>query len=198
MNYFTADLHLGTDEILLRENRPFANINEFSNFCLNQWNKILMDKDVLWILGDFFNYNKNSKLTNNELINTLSFIAKLNCKTILIIGNGEERIMKELFGDKFGLFRFFCIDHGLYDVKSEAIIEMRGKLFYLNHFPHKHKNNMLNLFGHTHRTTGLWKPYGLNVGCDLNHFLLFSETEIFRLLEMKEKYWDNDIDIVDA
>ena len=82
MNYFTADLHLGTDEILLRENRPFANINEFSNFCLNQWNKILMEKDILWILGDFFNYNKNSKLTNNELINTLSFITKLNCKTL--------------------------------------------------------------------------------------------------------------------
>ncbi len=55
----------------------------------------------------------------------------------------------------------------------------------------------MNLFGHTHRTTGLWKLYGLNVGCDLNHFYLFSEDEIFRLLELKSKWWDSDVDNLD-
>lgn len=48
--------------------------------------------------------------------------------------------------------------------------------------------------GHTHRATGLWKPYGINVGCDLNHFRLYDLKEIKRLLSLKEKYWDNDED----
>lgn len=32
--------------------------------------------------------------------------------------------------------------------------------------------------------------------CDLNCYRLFSEKEILRLLEMKEKYWDNDPDVL--
>ena len=53
---------------------------------------------------------------------------------------------------------------------------------------------MLNLFGHTHRATGIWKPYGFNVGTDLNHFRPFTEQNIEYLIGMKEEWWDSDAD----
>ena len=76
-------------------------------------------------------------------------------------------------------------------------MEFDDKKFYLNHFPRKHKNDCINLFGHTHRTTGLWKPYGLNVGCDINHFYLFSQNDIHLLLKRKAEWWDIDPDALD-
>ena len=53
----------------------------------------------------------------------------------------------------------------------------------------------MNLFGHSHRAIGLYTPYGFNVGCDLNHFRLYSENDIAHLLYMKNEYWDKDANI---
>lgn len=58
MNYFTSDLHFGSDEILVRENRPFKNISAFQEYCFILWNQQLTEKDTLWIIGDFINYNQ--------------------------------------------------------------------------------------------------------------------------------------------
>ena len=54
----------------------------------------------------------------------------------------------------------------------------------------------MNLFGHTHRGTGLWKSFGLNVGIDMNYFRPFSETEILRLLKQKREWMDNDPNVL--
>lgn len=194
MNFFTADLHLGSNEILTRENRPFKDMNDFKNYFISIWNKQVKEGDVLWVVGDFVNYNNNYKLSREEVENVLAIVKRINCSVILLIGNGEERILRDLYNDDFEQFCLACKEVGFYDVKRDTVIEMQGRQFYCNHYPRNHRKNMVNLFAHTHRATGLWKPYGLNVGCDLNHFRLFSETEIFRLLEMKEKWWDTDID----
>ena len=39
---------------------------------------------------------------------------------------------------------------------------------------------------------GIYKSFGFNVGCDLNHFKLYSENDIKQLLKMKSLYWDKD------
>jgi len=194
MNYFTADLHLGSNEILIRENRPFDNIVAFQNYCFSLWNKQLTKEDTLWIIGDFVNYNKNYLLSKNDVDNVFGVVKQINAKVILIIGNNEQRIIKELFFNNFDLFRYHLIEIGFSDVKREDFLVFENENFYLNHFPSSHIEKFVNLFGHTHRATGLWKPYGLNVGCDLNHFRLYSEKDILFLLEMKRKYWDTDID----
>lgn len=60
------------------------------------------------------------------------------------------------------------------------------------HKPIEYNKDMKNLFGHVHRSCGLYKPWGINIGCDLNHFRLYSETDIDFLFKMKNKYWDTD------
>ncbi len=191
MYFFTSDTHFGCDEILLRENRPFKNMEDFKDSVFQFWNSQAKATDTIYHLGDFVNYNKTNKLGWQK---ALEEVKQINAKVILIIGNNEQRIIEEFFDKNFEKFRQYCKGIGFFDVKQDDYIEFNNEKFYLNHFPRNHKENYINLFGHTHRTTGLWKPYGLNVGCDLNHFYLFSENEIERLLSLKTRYWDDDID----
>lgn len=76
----------------------------------------------------------------------------------VIIGNNEERIIRDLFNDDINAFIKFCEN---YNVKAmvDDYITFEGYEFYINHYPRKHKNEYINLFGHVHRVTGLWKPY---------------------------------------
>ena len=194
MFFFTSDTHFGSDDTLIRENRPFKSYREFDKYVLNLWNGQTNNEDVIFHLGDFLNYNSKDKDSWKQ---TLSYVKELKASLILIIGNNEQRVIENHFNGSFVLFKEFCIGLGFKDVKIDCEIDLNGQIFYLNHYPRNHKNNLLNLFGHTHRATGLWKSYGLNVGCDLNHFFLYSENEIFRLLTQKDRYWDNDIDNLD-
>lgn len=190
MIFFTSDTHFLGKDTIIRENRPFKSAKDFANYTIKLWNKQANNHDIIYHLGDFVNYN--SKETDNWIAG-LNLVNKIKARVILIIGNNEERIIRDFFHNSFEDFKKYCIEHGFYDVKKEEILIINKKSFYLNHFPINHKENSINLFGHTHRATGLWKPYGLNVGCDLNHFMLFDINEIERLLIDKETYWDNDI-----
>lgn len=192
MLYFTADLHFGSDDILLREDRPFKSIKEFQDYCFNLWNNTLCKNDVLYILGDYCNYNTMATLSYPQVVDTYKTVVRFNCNVILIIGNNDQRIIDKFFNGNFDVFKNLLISFGFKDILREACITMRDKKFYLNHFPSRHKDGYINLFGHTHRTTGLWKPFGLNIGCDLNHFRLYDEDHVFKLIEMKEKWWDRD------
>ena len=53
MTYFTADLHLGHDNIISFCNRPFKNIEEMDKAIIDNWNSKVTEKDEVWILGDF-------------------------------------------------------------------------------------------------------------------------------------------------
>lgn len=194
MNYFIADLHFGSEEILQRENRPFSDIDVFQRYCYDLWNEVLNKNDTLYIIGDFINYNKDNKLSIDEIDDIFTSIKRIKANAILIIGNNEERIIKELFNNSFELFRDYLKKCGFKDIKKDEFISFEGENFYLNHYPSKHVDKYINLFGHTHKATGLWKPYGLNVGCDLNYFQIYSEDDIINLLKIKRKWWDNDID----
>ena len=114
-----------------------------------------------------------------------------------MIGNGKEGIIQEIFNGSTEGFRTFCKDSGFNDVAPEYALSFGGREFYLNHYPRKRRGNCVNLFGHTHRATGLWKPYGLNVGVDLNSFRPFSESDILELVDTKENWWDLDEDCLD-
>lgn len=189
--WFTSDTHFGCDDTLVRENRPFKSSKEFNREVSNMWSKKVHSDDILYHLGDFTNYNKSNMEVWEE---GLKVVKDISCKVVLIVGNNEERVIDSIFNNSFEDFRSYCKNIGFHNVVKEYEIEIRGIRFYLNHYPSRHRDGFINLFGHTHRATGLYKPFGLCVCCDLNHFELFSEDELFRLLDDKERYWDADID----
>lgn len=190
-DWFTSDTHFDSLDTIIRENRPFKSCNDFNKHVISLWNQQVDIDDIIYHIGDFANYNKDEKTQWKQ---GLMHVKDIKCKIVLIIGNNEERIIKEQFSNSFEQFEKWCKSVGFYKVAEQLEMTIDNKLIYLNHYPKNHKTGYVNLFGHVHRTTGIWKPYGINVGCDLNHFYLYSTDEIIRLLKCKEQYWDNDID----
>lgn len=189
MNFFTSDTHFGDNGIIKREIRPFKNFKQFEKKVIKLWNKQAKKNDTIYSVGDFFNYNKND---TKSWKNTLKLAKKIHAKIIIIVGNNEERIIKNEFDNNFENFKQILTQNGYHDVVFDAYININEFSYYLNHYPINKKDNYLTLFGHTHRSTGLWKPFGLNVGCDLNYFKLYSEDDIYNLSIEKQKFWDID------
>ena len=79
----------------------------------------------------------------------------------------------------------------MYDVKQNDVVDVLGTKFFVTHKPKDCNFDMLNLFGHSHKSMGLYKSFGFNIGCDLNNYCLYSEDDIKKLLNQKH-LWDKD------
>ena len=192
MKFFTADLHFGDNETIEREARPFSDIKEFVDCIVENINKVTTKEDTLYVLGDWINYNSINHPGLEECRNIFAINRRMNPGVILIMGNNEDRIVKAHYDGDFEKMRKDLIGLGFLDVLKETDVEVAGEMMHLVHCPVDHKEGCLNLFGHTHRWTGLWKPFGLNVGIDLNYFRPFSEKDIAYLLKTKREWWDKD------
>lgn len=197
-DWYTADTHFGTDSkiVLFRENRPYKSISEYTEDQVRIWNEQASEDDTIYALGDFCNYCERE----NEIdyMSGLAVSAQIRARMILIIGNNEERVIAKYFGDDFERFREFCLNEPSFkfaDVKKNDYITIEGQRFFLTHKPTDHADDCLTLFGHVHRGLGLYRPYGFNVGVDLNHFRLFGNSDIKLLLAQKRDWWDKDPDI---
>ena len=194
-NWFTADPHFGSDskEVLVRDARPFKDIEEYTSEQIRIWNSQASESDYIYVLGDFCNYNSTEK----DYKSGLAVSKQIRANIILIVGNQETRVTRDYFDGDFEAFRNYCLtdpDYSFYDVKRDDYIDIQGERFFLTHEPKDHDKECESLFGHVHRTGGLWRSFGFNVGVDLNHFRLFSEDDITLMLEKRNKYWDRDIE----
>ena len=193
MKFFTSDTHFGNDayQILDREYRPFKIPQEYANFQIDLWNNQTSENDIIYHWGDFCNY----KSKEHDFESGLLYVKKIKAKVVLIIGNNEERVIEHFFNGSFAEFKKYCLNIGFLDVVKNCEITINEEKFYLVHKPSEHHPTIFTLFGHLHKITGIWKPFGLNVGTDLKYFSLFSENDILDLKTKKEKYFDEDLDI---
>ena len=195
-NWYTADTHFGNDsnDSLIRDMRPFKDIAEYTAEQVRIWNEQASSDDTIYVLGDFCNYNGHEK----DFRSGLTVSKLVNANIILVTGNNEERVIDIHFGGDFDRFREYCLtcpEFRFKDVIRNTYIDINGIRFFLTHKPSDHDKTCLTLFGHVHRGLGLYRPFGFNVGTDLNHFHLFNDDDIMFLMEQKRKYWDIDIDI---
>jgi len=79
--WFTADLHLGHDNIRRHCNRPFKTVEEMDETIIRNWNSVVSDRDTVWVLGDF---SYRSQPADN-------YLRRLNGHKNLIIGNHDNR-----------------------------------------------------------------------------------------------------------
>ena len=193
--WFTADPHFGADSniILSREMRPFGDAAEYAREQVRLWNEQASEDDLIYVIGDFCNYNAYEK----DYVSGLEVSRRIRARVILLTGNQEDRVIEAFFGGDLDRFREFCLTDPRFrfeDVRRNAYVTACGEKFFLTHRPVDHDETCLNLYGHTHRSTGLWRRYGFNVGTDLNHFRLFGDKELLELLTQKNEYWDHDPD----
>ena len=189
MNFFTSDLHLSDVYTLQSDLRPFKNTKQFDKFILKNINKQAKADDTIYVVGDFIDCDGDG---HEEWKKSIQLVKKIKANVVLILGNNEDRVIKYYFNNNFEEFKSFCLSIGFKDVVKTLILTMRDKDFYLVHKPFEYNPNYINIFGHTHAAGGIYKPFGINVGCDLHHFRLVNENDLFHFLAKKAKYWDKD------
>lgn len=189
MYFFSSDTHFNDYDTLLVDKRPFKSAKAFDKFVLKTWNKQAGKKDTIFVVGDFVDCDGAGSRSWEK---SIKYVQKLKANVVLICGNNEDRVIKNFFDNDFESFRRYCLNIGFKDVHKSLTITFDNIEFYLVHKPINHKDGVINLYGHIHRSGGLYKPYGYNIGCDLNHFRLFSQKDIHDMIKMQQSYWDKD------
>lgn len=85
MIYLTADLHLGHENIITYCNRPFKNINHMNKVLVSNWNNLVKEEDVVYVIGDFS--KSDTKIDNSHFV--AKMLSKLNGTKHLILGNHD-------------------------------------------------------------------------------------------------------------
>lgn len=130
MIYFTSDLHLGHENVIKFENRPFSDVNEMNRVLIVNYNSIVRPDDTVYILGDLA-YRIPPDEANK-------MIAKLNGRKYLITGNHDKKYDESLFEE----------------ITAYKEIKYDGNNFVLMHYPIMEWNKMrygsYHLHGHIH------------------------------------------------
>lgn len=192
MNFFTSDIHLGDAVSVKADNRPFKNDKQFEKFLIKTWNKQARAGDTIYVVGDLFDCHSK---TEPYYLTKLWFVKKIKANIVLIMGNNEEKIINYFYKGNFGRLKEILLESGIKDFWKDGYVNVCGQEFFLTHKPKNHHPTLLSLFGHSHRAMGVYKSFGFNIGCDLNHFRLFSEDDIQALLTAKAEYWDKDTNL---
>lgn len=138
-NFYIADTHLGHQNVLKYDTRPFADLGEMEDALVENWNQAITEADTVYILGDFIWGKKQSEW--------LKLTEQLRGKKVLLRGNhdlGREQMSMEL------LARFETVADYL-----EIVDE--GRHVTLCHYPivfyhGSYRPNCYMLCGHVHRT----------------------------------------------
>lgn len=173
MIFFTADLHLGHENIIKQCQRPFNNVDQMDKELIKNWNSVVNVDDEVYILGDF---------TMKSAYVAHGYLSALNGKKYLIAGNHDDFIneFEMCYGD-------------LEWIKDYYKLSYEGMEFVLFHYPileweNKGKNS-IHLYGHIHNNKK-WLEYikqiggkSMNVGVDVNDYRPVSIERILDILE---------------
>ena len=175
MIFYTADLHLGHENIISYCNRPFSSVGEMNETIVSYWNAVVRPEDEVYILGDvLFKINSTSPL----------YLDRMNGKKHLIIGNHDKRNLKI---DRFRAL-FDSIDNYL-ELTGD------GRRVILFHYPivewDGYYRGYYHLYGHIHNNDNEANrimqavPNAFNAGVDLNDFTPQTLTQL--ICRNKEK-----------
>lgn len=133
--YFISDLHLGHENCLRFDNRPFSSIEEQDETIIRNWNNRVHSNDEVWILGDIGFYRVDKIV---RILKSLKGVKRL------CLGNHDGHYMKKQeFKDCF----------------EEIVLYKKihlGKRFGIicSHYPipcfDMHRYGWLHLYGHVH------------------------------------------------
>ena len=137
--YFTSDPHYGHANIIKFCNRPFNSFQEMNDILINNWNNIIREDDLCFILGDFSMWGKQA--WNNIL-------DRLMGRKILIMGNHDK--------DKnIPIERFEIVTDGFLNIRvKDDDKDKDGQRITLCHYPmlswYQSHRGAWQLFGHWH------------------------------------------------
>jgi calcineurin-like phosphoesterase family protein len=84
MIYFTSDQHFDHINVIKYCDRPFKDIKTMNNTIIKNYNNIISNEDIVYMLGDFSLYGPTHKLAVEV------FVQKLRGQKHLILGNHDR------------------------------------------------------------------------------------------------------------
>ena len=175
--YFTSDLHFGHNREFIYSSRGFSSIEEHDKQIISNWNSIIDNNDIVYVLGDLM-------MSDNEY--GMSCLKQLKGNIRVIRGNHDSATKWELYKtlDNFELIGW------------AEVIKYRKHNIYLSHHPTITTNAektthlreyLLSLFGHTHSKdkfyNNIFTMY--NVALDANNNLPVHIEDILKSMRNK-------------
>lgn len=159
--FYISDLHIGHKNIIAFDQRPFFTLDEMKEAIISNWNSVVNNGDIVYVVGDMFWDNRGAT----------EVLQRLKGNKFLILGN-HDRINSDMQ-------KYFI---GIYSYKE---IKDNDRHVVLCHYPIAHWNRAdygaVHIYGHIHsgrdnRPFNLYReqmksrdfPYECyNVGCML-------------------------------
>lgn len=172
MRWYTADLHLGHDNIRGYSGRPYSTVDAMDRDLLARWSEAVDADDTVWVLGD---------LALGPIEQTLELVAQLPGTKVLVPGNHDRCWAGRRARAKHRVeeWRARYQQAGLTIVDAPHTVELGGQPVLVDHFPYlgdstdepRHEqwrpadNGGWLLHGHVHTR---WRQRGrmINVGVD--------------------------------
>ena len=126
--WVTSDFHFGHRNVIKYCNRPFANLSEMNTQLIKNYNKLVNNEDIVYILGDISFLNTQS---------TTEIIRSLHGYKFLIKGNHDPK--------SNAAYRKM----GFMEVYDKPIVLMDK--YILSHEPiATYTSHLINIYGHMH------------------------------------------------
>lgn len=135
--WLTSDFHFGHEKEFVWERRGFSGWEEAAEEIIENYNLLINDEDIVYILGDCM-------LKNDEF--GIQCLKELNGRKFLAIGNHDTDARIERFK----------IENIFEDIQVGYRMRSGKFSFWLTHYPmmmgnYKDKHPVWNLSGHTHQ-----------------------------------------------
>lgn len=129
--WWTADTHFRHRGVVQLSDRPFSTVEEMDEALIENWNKVVHPRDIVYHLGDF------------SFCSPKEIAKRLNGTIQLILGNHDK------YGRPHYEEAFSWVGHYKY-------IKFRDQKIAMSHYPMRSWQGMQrgtwHLFGHTHQT----------------------------------------------
>jgi len=141
--FFTSDFHLFHHNVLIFDNRPFADVNEMHIAIEKRWNEVVNSNDIVIYLGDL------SFARREDKANVESILSRLNGTIHYVMGNHDK------FDEINKMTRFQSIQDYL-EVKIKHVDNNNTieTLFCCMHYPiyswNKSHHGSVMVHGHSH------------------------------------------------
>mgnify|MGYP002622588785 CR=1 FL=1 len=171
--FFTSDTHFNQQRTLeLSLNRRFIeNLNAMNELLIRNWNNVVTNKDIVYHLGDFGDYE---------------YLKYLKGHVRLILGNYEQSDIK----NGMDVHKFYT--YGFESVQDKTTLDFDGTHITCIHKPTNYnKYSDFNLFGHIHGRQQC-KPFGMDVGVDAQNYTPISLDDVLRF-KNAYKYYDQEV-----
>jgi len=138
--WFTADTHFGHANIIKYSKRPFADVKEMDEALIENWNKLVRPKDVVWHLGDFA--YRTTPPTPRRI---LDYRSKLHGEIHMVWGNHDDKYARSAHHAYLGMFQ---------SAQDYKYLRLNGEKITLLHYGMRVWRNShhgaWHLYGHSH------------------------------------------------